>query len=158
MTLAVVALGSNLAPRREHLRSALTDLGRIPGARLVRASRWRETEPVDAPEQSPAFINGACLLKTSLNPRELLDELLAIETRHGRVRGGRNVPRSLDLDLVLFGDRIIDEPGLAVPHPRAHERLFVLEPAAEVGPDLRHPVIGATLAELCDRLTQRTPN
>lgn len=157
MTLAVVALGSNLPPRRSTLQRALADLGRIPETRLVRASRFRETAPVDAPPGSHDFVNGACLLDTACSAQQLLKELLAIEVRHGRVRTEPNGPRTLDLDLIVHGDVILDAPGITVPHPRAHERPFVLEPAAEVGPDLRHPLLNATLHELYQRLTVQQP-
>lgn len=155
MTLALVALGSNLAPRQATLRRALTDLGRIPATRLVRASRFRETVPVDAPEASPQFLNGACLLDTTATPRQLLEALQAIEARHGRVRELRHGPRTLDLDLILYGTRVVNEAGLVIPHPRAHERAFVLEPAADVCPELRHPLLDATWGELFERSTEQ---
>jgi len=157
MTLAVVAMGSNLPPRRSTLQRALADLGRIPGTRLVRASRFRETAPIDAPAGSHDFLNGACLLETTCTAQQLLQELLAIETRHGRVRGAANGPRTLDLDLIVHGDVVLDEPGITVPHPRAHERPFVLEPAAEVAPDMRHPLLKATLNDLHQRLAVQQP-
>ncbi|MFT7462415.1 MAG: 2-amino-4-hydroxy-6-hydroxymethyldihydropteridine diphosphokinase [Pseudohongiellaceae bacterium] len=152
MTLAVVAMGSNLSPRRETLRQALTDLARLADTRLLRASRHRETTPVDAPAGSPHFYNGACLLETTSPPLQLLEALLAIEVRHGRIREAANAPRSLDLDLILYGEEILSLPGLDLPHPRAHLRSFVLEPCAEVAPDMVHPLLGASLSELFDRL------
>jgi 2-amino-4-hydroxy-6-hydroxymethyldihydropteridine diphosphokinase len=153
VTRAVVALGSNLRPRRATLLAAVDELGALPGTRVLAVSGLCETAPVDCAGDAPAFVNGACLLETALGPRALLDALLAIERRHGRVRGEdvpRHAPRTLDLDLILHGESVVDEPGLTLPHPRAHERLFVLEPAAEVAPALVHPVLGATLAQLRD--------
>ncbi len=157
MTLAVVAMGSNLPPRRSTLQRALAAMGSIPETRLIRASRFRETAPVDAPPGSPKFLNGACLLETTCSAQQLLQELLAIEVRHGRVRSAPNGPRTLDLDLIVHGDAVINAPGITVPHARAHERPFVLEPAAEVAPDLRHPLLNATLHELYQRLTVQQP-
>ena len=155
MTLALVALGSNLSPRRRTLLAAVDELAALPGTTVVALSALRETAPVDCAAGAPGFLNGAVLLETSLPPRALLDELLALERRHGRRREAgeaRHAPRTLDLDLILHGETVLDEPGLTLPHPRAHERLFVLEPAAEIAPALRHPVLGVTLAALRDGL------
>lgn len=153
-TPVVVALGSNVPPRRRALDAAVARLARLPGTRLVATSRWRPSAPVDPPPGVPSgeFLNGACLLHTTLAPRALLDALLAIEAELGRVRRVRNGPRTIDLDLVVYGDLVLDEPGLTIPHPRAHERAFVLEPAADVAPGMRHPLAGLTLAALRDRL------
>jgi len=160
MTRAVVALGSNVPPRRAALREAVARLARLPDTRLLATSDWHRSEPVDPPPgvASGEFLNGACLLETALSPRAFVDALLAIEAALGRVRTVRNAPRTIDLDLVVHGDAVVDEPGLTVPHPRAHERPFVLEPAAQVAPDLRHPVLGRTLAELRDALRARGPD
>jgi 2-amino-4-hydroxy-6-hydroxymethyldihydropteridine diphosphokinase len=156
MTQALVALGSNLGPRRATLAAALDELARLPRTSLLAVSTLRETEPVDCGPGAPRFLNGACLLETGLTPRELLDALLAIEDRHQRRRAGRNAPRTLDLDLVLHGQSVLHEPGLVLPHPRAHQRLFVLEPAAELASEWRHPVLGRTLGELCEALAATT--
>ena len=152
MTQALVALGANLGAREQTLVAALDALDASPGVRVVARSRFHRTEPVDAPPGSPSFLNGAALLETSLAPGELLALLFDVERRHGRRRDGLNAPRTLDLDLVLHGDAIVDTPGLVIPHPRAHLRAFVLEPACEVAPHLRHPVLGRTLQELRDAL------
>ena len=140
MTRAYVALGSNLGDRDGTLRAALGALAAEPGIEVVRVSRFYDTEPVGYLDQ-PRFLNGAAALETELPARELLERLLAVELRFGRSR--ENVPaqgpRTLDLDLLLYGDAEIDEPGLRVPHPRLHERRFVLEPLADLDPALEVP-------------------
>lgn len=149
--LAAIALGSNLGDRQSIIERALADLVRL--GEVVCSSPAIETEPVGPPGQGP-YLNAACLLRTERTPRDLLDALLAIELAHGRDRSGgqRWGPRTLDLDLLLFGSRVIDEPGLTVPHPRLHERLFVLEPLAQIAPDLVVPTLCATVACLLERL------
>jgi 2-amino-4-hydroxy-6-hydroxymethyldihydropteridine diphosphokinase len=134
VTRAAVALGSNLeAPERQVL-AGFDEIAALPATELLARSRLHRTRPVGYADQ-PDFVNACALVETRLAPRELLDALLGLEKRHGRVRGIPNGPRTLDLDIVLYGDRVIDEPGLRVPHPRAHERAFVLEPLLEVWPD-----------------------
>jgi 2-amino-4-hydroxy-6-hydroxymethyldihydropteridine diphosphokinase len=136
---AYVALGANLGDRERTLREAVDALAAEEGIEVVAVSNLRETEPVGVGEQ-PLFLNGAAELETSLTARELLGVLLAIEQRFGRVRvPGEHGPRTLDLDLLLYGDQVIEEPGLTVPHPRMHERRFVLEPLAELAPGLVVP-------------------
>jgi 2-amino-4-hydroxy-6-hydroxymethyldihydropteridine diphosphokinase len=136
---AYVGLGANLGDRERTLREAVEALGAEKGIEVVSVSTLRDTEPVGVGEQ-PRFLNGAVELETTLTARELLDRLLAVEQRFGRVRiSGEHGPRTLDLDLLLYGDEVIDEPGLTVPHPRLHERRFVLEPLAELAPGLIVP-------------------
>src|SRR5204863_3353452 len=125
---------------------AVTRLRTILGG--LRVSRFRDTIPVGASGPQPLFLNGAAVGETAMPARELLDSLLAIENERGRERPYPNAPRSLDLDLLLFGDATIDEPGLIVPHPRFRERRFVLEPLAEIAPDLKDPVTAKTVSEL----------
>ena len=133
MTRAYVGLGANLGDREATIRAALAALSEEDGIEVVAVSNFRETEPVGVGPQ-PLFLNGAAELVTTLSARELLDRLLATEQRFGRVRSlGEHGPRTLDLDLLLYGDEQIDEPGLTVPHPRLRERAFVLEPLAELG-------------------------
>ena len=134
MTRAVVALGSNIEQPEAQVRRAFDELAALPRTRVVAKSQLHRTAPVGYADQ-PDFVNACALVETSLEPRALLDELLAVEKRHGRVRDIPNGPRTLDLDIILYGDRVIDEPGLKVPHPRAHERPFVLVPLLEVWPD-----------------------
>jgi len=136
VTRAFVGLGSNLGDREGTIRAALDALGAEEGIEVVAVSTLRETEPVGVGPQ-PLFLNGAAELETTLGARELLDRLLETERRFGRERiPGEHGPRTLDLDLLLYGDERIDEPGLTVPHPRLHERTFVLEPLAELDPQL----------------------
>ncbi len=139
MTRAYVGLGANLGDRERTLRAAADALAAEEGIEVVSISTLRETEPVGVGEQ-PRFLNGAAELETTLTARELLDRLLTVEQRFGRVRiPGEHGPRTLDLDLLLYGDEVIDEPGLTVPHPQLHERRFVLEPLAELAPGLVVP-------------------
>lgn len=136
MTRAFIGLGANLGDREATIRAALDALAAEDGVDVVAVSTLRETEPVGVGPQ-PLFLNGAAEIETTLSARELLDRLLATEQRFGRVRTpGEHGPRTLDLDLLLYGDEQIDEPGLNVPHPRLHERRFVLEPLRELGAEL----------------------
>ena len=145
--LAAVAWGSNLGDRQAAVASALARLAAEPGVRLVAGSRTRETEPVGGPPQG-RYLNGVVVVETTLAPRALLDALLRIEEAGGRVRAERDGPRTIDLDLLLHGDAVVDEPRLTLPHPRMDARRFVLEPLAEVLPAWRHPKLGRTAAEL----------
>jgi 2-amino-4-hydroxy-6-hydroxymethyldihydropteridine diphosphokinase len=148
VTRAYVGLGSNLGDRERMLHAAVDALGAEQGIDVVAVSTLRETEPVGVGEQ-PLFLNGAVALETALPAGELLDRLLAVERCFGRVRvEGEHAPRTLDLDLLLYGDEEIDEPGLTVPHPRLHERRFVLEPLGELAPGLVVPGHGSVEALL----------
>jgi 2-amino-4-hydroxy-6-hydroxymethyldihydropteridine diphosphokinase len=149
MARAFVGLGSNLGDPEALIRSALELLRAEEGIEVVRVSTLRETDPVGY-ENQPRFLNGAAELLTELPPQELLGRLLAIERRLGRVRGEgpRFGPRTLDLDLLLYGDETVQEPGLTLPHPRLHERRFALEPLAELDPALEVPGRGPVQALL----------
>jgi 2-amino-4-hydroxy-6-hydroxymethyldihydropteridine diphosphokinase len=147
MTLAYVALGANLGPREITLLRAVDLLAETEGIDMQAVSQLRETEPVGLVEQPP-FLNGAVAVETSLPPRELLERLLEVERTLGRVRDVRWGPRLVDLDLLVYGDLQVDEPGLRVPHPRLHERRFVLEPLAELDPELTIPGIGRVVDAL----------
>ena len=151
MTRAYVGLGANLGDREATLRRALELLGATPGVDVVAFSSFRETDPVGYLDQ-PRFVNAAAAVETDLPPSELLDALLAVERGLGRTRDGpRFGPRTIDLDLLVYGDESLDGPGLVVPHPRLHERRFVLEPLAEIASGLVVPGLGPVerlLAEL----------
>jgi 2-amino-4-hydroxy-6-hydroxymethyldihydropteridine diphosphokinase len=137
-----VGLGANLGPREDTLRQAIRLLDEADGVDVVATSSLRETEPVGVVDQ-PRFLNGAAAVDTALAPQELLSVLLGVEQRLGRVRDGtRWGPRTIDLDLLLYGDEVVEEPGLRVPHPRLAERRFVLEPLAELDPELVVPRAG----------------
>ena len=144
MTIAYLGLGANLGDREATMRRAIELLG----WGVVAISSFRETDPVGYQDQ-PRFLNAAVALETELSPRELLDRLLAVERELGRTRDGpRYGPRTIDLDLLLYGDAIVEEPGLRVPHPRLGERRFALEPLAELDPGLTIPGAGAVSALL----------
>ena len=143
MTRAYVGLGANVGERERTLRAAVDALASEDGIEVEAVSTLRETEPVGVGDQPP-FLNGALALETSLAARELLQRLLAVEERFGRVRiPGEHGPRTIDLDLLLYGDETLDEPGIVLPHPRLHERRFVLEPLAELAPGLVVPGRGS---------------
>jgi 2-amino-4-hydroxy-6-hydroxymethyldihydropteridine diphosphokinase len=141
-----VALGSNLGDRRAHLDHAVASLRTLLGNLTV--STYYDTVPVDVVGPHALYLNAAAVGETALSARALLDALLAIESERGRARPYPNAPRTLDLDLILFGETVIDEPGLVVPHPRFRERRFVLQPLAEIASDLRDPISGKTAGEL----------
>ena len=135
---AAIALGSNIEDPEAQVTRAFDEIAALPGTRVLACSKLRRTKPVGYAEQ-PDFINAVALVETALEPRALLDALLAIEQRHGRKRSIPNGPRTLDLDIILYGNKVIDEPGLTVPHPRATERAFVMEPLREVWPNVVIP-------------------
>ena len=134
---AYVGLGANLGDAGATLRDAVQALGALPGTEVVAQSSRYRSAPVDAP--GPDYLNAVVRLRTALASAELLAHLQRIERTHGRVRSAPNAPRTLDLDLLLFGDAQIDTPDLVVPHPRLHRRAFVLLPLAEIAPDLHVP-------------------
>lgn len=134
MTRAYIGLGANLGDRERTIRAAVAELAAEPGVDVVAVSTLRETDPVGPVRDQPRFLNGAVAVETTLSARALLDLLLRLEAAHGRTREGpQGGPRTLDLDLLAYGDEEIDEPGLTVPHPRLEEREFVLEPLRELG-------------------------
>ena len=153
---AYVGQGSNLGERESMIRLALDDLARVPSTRLLRASSLYDTEPVGDADQ-PNFLNAVAQLETELTARQLLWNLQLIERRLGRVRTRRWGPRTIDLDLLLFGSQVVDEPELKVPHPELLRRSFVLVPLVELDPLLVHPVTGETLLAHLSRLKPVRP-
>jgi len=148
---AYVGLGANLGDREATIRRAVELLAEREGLEVLAVSALRETDPVGLEDQ-PRFLNGAAVLETTLGPRALLETLLEVERVLGRTRDGpRFGPRAIDLDLLLYGDETVDEPGLTVPHPRLHERRFALEPLAELDPALAIPGRGR-VSDLLARL------
>jgi len=143
---AYVGLGSNLGDRSAHLLLGLSALSRLPDTHLLRLSPVYETEPVGPPQ--PPYLNLVAELETELAPRALLLEMLRIERALGRERRERWGPRTLDLDLLLYGDLVLEEEGLTVPHPRLHQRAFVLVPLLDLLPEGRHPLLGQSFREL----------
>jgi 2-amino-4-hydroxy-6-hydroxymethyldihydropteridine diphosphokinase len=141
-----IALGSNLGDRAGHLDFAIARLAPLLSSLSV--SRYFETVPLGVAGEQPLFLNAAAVGDTAITPNALLEELLAIELERGRIRPYPNAPRTLDLDLILYGSAIIDSAGLSLPHPRFRNRRFVLEPLASIAPQLRDPVSGKTVAEL----------
>ena len=146
MVRCAIALGSNVGDRRAHLDFAVSALRSLLGN--IAVSRYYETVPVGVSGPQAMFLNAAAVGETALTARAMLDALLAIEQERGRERPYARAPRTLDLDLILLGDAVLEEPGLVVPHPRFRERRFVLEPLAAVAPEMRDPVSGRTVAEL----------
>jgi len=149
---AAVSLGSNLGDRHAHLDYAVSRLRTL--LTNLRVSSYQDTDPVGVPDHQPLFLNAAAVGDTPLGARDLLDALLAIERERGRERPFPGAARTLDLDLVLYGNLVTDEPGLIVPHPRFRERLFVLTPLGEIAPDLVDPVTGSSVAELRAQLLE----
>jgi 2-amino-4-hydroxy-6-hydroxymethyldihydropteridine diphosphokinase len=144
VTIAYIGLGSNQAEPRSQVESALRELAGLPSSRLVANSSLYRSAPVGYAAQ-PDFINAVAALDTDLGAHELLRELQAIERKHARTRSFANAPRTLDLDLLLFGDAQISEPALVVPHPRMHERAFVLDPLIEIAPHAQIPGLGRAI-------------
>jgi len=156
---AYLSLGSNLGDRAANLRAALAQLEAAGGLPIV--SALYETQPVDFPDDvpdglpgQPWFLNCVAAMETEMTPRELLTLALRIEAEMGRLRMKEKGPRNIDIDVVLFGDRVVDEPGLKIPHPAMHRRRFVLEPLVEIAPEARHPAMGKTARQLLAELPE----
>ena len=159
MTTAYVALGSNVGKRQTALRAALSRLGQIPRTTVTAVATFRQTQPVDCPPEMPAFINSAAEIETSLEAPDFLVWLLQIERDLGRQRSplAKHEARTIDLDLIFFGESILTLPDLVIPHPRMQVRRFVLEPLAEIAPEFRHPLSGKTMRELLHALDSTAP-
>jgi 2-amino-4-hydroxy-6-hydroxymethyldihydropteridine diphosphokinase len=144
-----LSLGSNVGDRGDHLREAITRLE--SAGHVVSVSSFYETEPVEVTNQ-PWFLNCAIEIETTKMPKQLMAAVLAIEQEMGRQRTRNKGPRTIDIDILLFGDTVVDSPELTIPHPAMHERRFVLEPLAEIAPETRHPVFKKTIREMLDTL------
>jgi len=151
-----IALGSNLGDREASVRGALQQLDAHAGIDFLNVSSFHETEPV-GPAGQQRYINAAAKLQTTLGPQELLEVMLAVEQQLGRTRDDQQKwgPRTIDLDLLLYGDDVIDKPGLVVPHPHMHERSFVLDPLVEIAATVQHPVLGEPIESLRRALSHR---
>jgi 2-amino-4-hydroxy-6-hydroxymethyldihydropteridine diphosphokinase len=158
MPQALIGLGSNLGDRKAHLQIALDALAATEGICVLAVSAFHETQPIGGPPGQEPFLNAGARLETSLPPETLLARLQEIELGLGRTRGTRWSPRTLDLDLLLYDDLIWNTPQLTVPHPRMAFRRFVLQPAVEIAPDMRHPVIGWTVRQLRENLNAAAPD
>ncbi len=148
MVNCAIALGSNQGKSQDILESSLNTLNQIPGITLQKTSSWYKTKPVGTSETQPDYLNGCALLSVEQSPEELLAILQATEIQYGRVGKGTLQPRTLDLDLLLYGDLVRKTPNLIIPHPRMRERAFVLVPLAEIAPDWIEPVSGINIANL----------
>jgi 2-amino-4-hydroxy-6-hydroxymethyldihydropteridine diphosphokinase len=153
---ASIGLGSNLGERETLIRVAIENLARLPETRLGRVSSLYDTAPVGELDQ-PNFLNAVAQVETALTARQLLWNLLLIERRLGRVRSttSRYGPRTIDLDLLLLGNLVLDEPDLKLPHPELHRRAFVLVPLAEIDPELVHPTLGLSMTDLLQSIVVR---
>ncbi len=150
-SLSAIALGSNIGESQAILEGALKTLEQTPGITIKAKSSWYKTAPVGGPSQ-PDYLNGAAILQVQLSPQQLLKILLEIEQEFGRVRQERWGPRTLDLDILLFDDLIVETPDLQIPHPRMTQRAFVLVPLAEIAPDWIEPVTGEPISQLAQKL------
>ncbi len=146
-----IGVGSNLGDRKETIESAQQVFSQSLGIRLIRSAPLYETEPVGGPAQG-LYLNTVWEVETSLQPREILDLVLQIESQFGRNRKEKNEPRTIDLDILFFDDEIIEEPDLVVPHPRLHERWFVLKPLWDLRADFVHPIFKKSICELLDQV------
>ena len=149
---AAIALGSNLGRRRSNLRDAIDWLSRTPDIKLIKVADTIETKPIDCPPGANNFLNSAAIIETTLTPHQLLDALLNIEHKLGRVRRARNDSRPIDLDLLLYDDIIQSDAHLTLPHPRMHERDFVIIPLSKIAPDWIHPTLKKSIQQLSEEL------
>jgi 2-amino-4-hydroxy-6-hydroxymethyldihydropteridine diphosphokinase len=145
--LAYIGIGSNMGDKLKNCRQAIEGLASGGAIRLVRCSPFYRTEPMGRKDQD-WFVNGVILVETCLGPRELLACLLSLEEKMGRIRGERWGPRIIDLDILFYGQEILEEQGLQIPHPRLHERRFVLMPLQDIAPELKHPALRKTVSQI----------
>lgn len=157
MARCLIGCGSNLGKRREQLDRAVELLRFMPGVRLTAVSRYRETRPIGGPAGQGAYLNGACLIETDLPPHDVLGMLAAVENTLHRERQERWAHRTIDLDLLLYDDLVVESRALTVPHPRLATRRFVLEPCAEIAADLPVPTVSCTIGDLLDNISVPHP-
>lgn len=150
MPIVYIGIGSNLGDREEQVLRSVHEMRSF--SRVKKISTLRETKPVEVSPDQPKFLNAVVELDTEYSPQELIEELLRIETEMGRVRKAKGEPRNIDLDLLAYGNEIVNEPNLQVPHPRMHQRRFVLEPLAELVPTWTHPISKESVLELLEKL------
>ena len=155
--IVYISLGSNLGDREKNITGAIAKLGTTPGVEVANLSTLLENPSVGGPEDAPSFLNAAVEIRTTLGARALLHRLLEIEKELGRARREKWEPRIIDLDLLLHGDHILSSQELIVPHPLMHERRFVLQPLAEIAPDVVHPTLQMSIAGLLENLSGRNP-
>lgn len=160
MTICYLSFGSNLGVREKHVSAAMNDLAMIPGIRLLRISNTYETEPVDMPEGTPSFLNGILEIDTTCAPQELLFHLKQIEARNGRAhtRSSGYESRTLDLDIIIFGNSVLSEPNLIIPHIGMLKRWFVLKPLHDLCPDLMIPGTTITISAALQEWEQNNPH
>ncbi|MBI4367825.1 MAG: 2-amino-4-hydroxy-6-hydroxymethyldihydropteridine diphosphokinase [Candidatus Omnitrophica bacterium] len=151
-TIAYIGVGSNLGDRKQTIECAKTLLSETRGVRFLRSAPLYETKPVGGPQGQGMYVNTVWEIETTLTGPKLMESLLAIETHLGRERSSENSPRTIDLDLLFWGDEILNQSGLSVPHPRLHERWFVLKPLWDLRADFVHPVLKKSICELLDRV------
>lgn len=158
ITTVYLALGSNLGDRAATLARAVLALDDMPGTKVMATAGLHETKPVGGPPGQGDYLNSACAVETDLEPQPFLVEIHRIERRLGRRREEeeRWGPRHIDIDIIFWGDMLLDGPELTVPHPRMHERAFVLRPLADIAPDYRHPKLGSSVRELLDILERKS--
>ena len=156
--IAYIGVGANVGDREANIRAAIEQLRASPGVEVLQVSKLIDNPAAGGPANSPQFLNGAVEVRTTLSARELLDRMFAIEKSLGRERRLKWGPRSIDLDLLLFGDQIIAEPGITVPHALLHERTFVLGPMCEIAPSAVHPALRKSMSELLAQISQSKPS